>query len=60
MRVYVRNTLEILGITVVIILVWQFLEKIILGEVTPNIVDSIVGTILAYSLYCNYKRWMGE
>lgn len=60
MRAYVRNTLEIIGIAVTVVLAWQFLEEIILGEITPSIVDSIVGGVLAYSLYCNYKHWLGE
>lgn len=59
MRSYVRMTLEYLGIIALVILIWQLLEKILFGEITPNLVDSIIGTILSYSIYKNYKNWIG-
>lgn len=34
---------------------WQLLEKLMIGEIRPNNVDTVIGLILTYSLYLNYK-----
>lgn len=60
MKIYIRSMLEIIGIMALVVVLWQLIEKILVGEVTPSIVDSIVGTVLSYSLYFNYKHWIGE
>lgn len=60
MKKYLRLILEIIGIMALVLFIWQLMEKMLIGEVTPNIVDSIIGTILTYSLYFNYKNWIEE
>lgn len=56
MKEYLRSMLELIGIMTLVILIWQLLEKILFGEITPNLVDSIIGTVLSYSIYKNYKN----
>lgn len=58
MKEYLRSMLELIGIMTLVILIWQLLEKILFGEITPNLVDSIIGTVLSYSIYKNYKNWV--
>lgn len=60
MKIYVRAWIELVGIMALVTLVWQLIEKILVGEITPTMVDSIIGTILSYSLYFNYKKWIRE
>lgn len=55
-----KNTMieiiEVLLISVCVCLLWRVLEKLILGQVNPNSVDSIIGLILIVSLYGNLKH----
>lgn len=55
---YIREVLVITGIATIVTIGWQGLEMIILGEITPNKVDSVIGLILIFSLYSNYKVWI--
>lgn len=58
-----KNTMieiiEVLLISVCVCLLWRVLEKLILGQVNPNSVDSIIGLILIVSLYGNLKHCKG-
>lgn len=56
MRKEFENILKILGISFIVVTVWQVLELIVYGETIPNRVDSIIGMILTYSLYLNLKH----
>lgn len=58
MKESVKRYLIILGIICSVLLLWQTLELIIYGVVTPRRVDNIIGIILAISLYNNFKNWM--
>lgn len=58
MRESIKRYLIMLGIIYLVSLLWQTLELVIYGEVTPRRVDNIIGIILAISLYNNFKNWM--
>lgn len=47
--------LVLIGIIILVTLFWQLLELIMIGHINPNNVDSVIGFILTYSLYLNYK-----
>lgn len=49
--------LVLIGIVVGVTLLWQLLELLMIGHINPNNVDSVIGLILTYSLYINYKNW---
>lgn len=53
----IKELLIIFGIGSIVTSVWILLEKLMLKEVTPNQVDSIIALILIYSLYGNLKWW---
>lgn len=54
-RLYtLSGILTLCGIGFVIILVWQLLEFITMGEITRSKADTIIAVILAYSLFANY------
>ncbi|NFF21815.1 hypothetical protein FDF76_13010 [Clostridium botulinum] len=56
MKVKIEEWLILIGIGSTITLIWQLLELLIDGSITPSNVDSIVGIILSFSLYFNLKR----
>lgn len=57
----IDEIIELFGIMVIVVFVWQLLEVIIEGNViNPNNVDTIIGIILTYSLYYNYKTWKNK
>lgn len=54
-RLYtLSGILTLCGIGFVIILIWQLLELITMGEITRSKADIIMAVILAYSLFANY------
>lgn len=56
LKVKIEEWLILIGIGSTITLIWQLLELLIDGSITPSNVDSIVGIILSFSLYFNLKR----
>lgn len=55
---FLTNLNEVLilcGIAGLVIVLWQLIELIVLKEIRPNDVDSIIAMILTFSLYGNYK-----
>lgn len=60
MKKIINEIIELFGIMVIVVFVWQLLEVIIEGNVNPNNVDTIIGMILTYSLYYNYKTWKNK
>ncbi|WP_315080805.1 hypothetical protein [uncultured Clostridium sp.] len=56
MKVKIEEWLILIGIGSTITLIWQLLELLIDGSITPSNVDSIIGIILSFSLYFNLKR----
>ncbi|AIY80244.1 hypothetical protein FDB15_18590 [Clostridium botulinum] len=56
MKVKIEEWLILIGIGSTITLIWQLLELLIDGSISPSNVDSIVGIILSFSLYFNLKR----
>ncbi|MBN1042397.1 hypothetical protein FDB55_06925 [Clostridium botulinum] len=56
MKVKIEEWLILIGIGSTITLIWQLLEVLIDGSISPSNVDSIVGIILSFSLYFNLKR----
>ena len=55
---YIRELLVITGIAAIVTIGWQGIELIILGQITPKKVDSVIGLVLTFSLYGNYKVWI--
>lgn len=56
LKVKIEEWLILIGIGSTITLIWQLLELLIDGSISPSNVDSIVGIILSFSLYFNLKR----
>lgn len=50
-----NEILVMCGIATLVTLLWQALELVILKEIVPNDVDTIIAIILSVSLYGNYK-----
>ena len=44
-------------INTIVCLGWQRLEILLIGEIRPNNVDSIIGLILTFSLFGNYRHY---
>lgn len=55
---YIAEILLISGIAFIVLNCWMLLEVIIIGSVNPNKVDNVVGIVLIYSLYGNFKNWI--
>ena len=53
----INECLKLLGIAFLIESVWEFIELIIYGEITPRNVDTIIAAILLISLYGNLRAW---
>lgn len=60
LKVTLTNIFVFTGITSLVIIFWQLLEILIIGTIEIHIIDNIIGTILAMSLYHNYQNWIGE
>lgn len=58
MKKYISNLLILIGISVLVVTVWQGLELCIYGAIIAGKVDNIVGATLALSLYYNFKHWI--
>lgn len=52
---YLNEYLKIFGIGAVVMLVWQVLEVVMLGEVVPSNIDSVIAIVLTFSLYLNLR-----
>lgn len=58
------TTISILDIIVFIIINtivcfgWQGLEILLIGEIRPNDVDTVIGLILTFSLFGNYLKYI--
>lgn len=50
------NYLILIGIAIGVTFLWQLIELIMIGHINPNNVDSVIGLVLTYSLYINYKN----
>jgi hypothetical protein len=57
MKKHINFILKLVGIATIVTLSWWGLELLILGEIKPNNIDSVIGVILTYSLYCNLSNW---
>lgn len=56
-----KNLTELLifiGISACVVVLWEGLELCIDGLIITIRVDNIIGTILAFSLYKNFKNWI--
>lgn len=60
MKKYISNLLILIGISALVIGVWQGLEMYIEETIIVRRVDNIVGTILTLSLYYNFKHWIDK
>lgn len=58
LRKAIYNIFILIGIYVTICTCWQWLELLCYGNITVRKVDTIIATILAYSLFCNYKHYI--
>lgn len=55
---YIRELLVITSIATIVTIAWQGVELIVLGQITPKKVDNVIGIVLTFSLYGNYKVWI--
>lgn len=53
----VNEFLKIVGIVALVIIGWQLLNIITLGDLMFNLVEKIVTGVLSMSLYYNLKFW---
>lgn len=44
------------GIYAIVTFSWQGLELFFIGKINPNFIDTIVGIVLSYSLFGNFKN----
>lgn len=60
-KFYIKEYFRVVGVNLaiftVILIVWRVLEYVIAGQVSPSIVDSIMGLILGFSVYFNYEQY---
>lgn len=42
----------------IVTIAWRCLEIAMIEHVNPNEVDTVVGTVLIFSLYGNFKNWI--
>lgn len=56
-RKLIKEYLKITIISIIVILFWQGLEILIIGEVRSSDIDTIIALILIPSLYGNLKWW---
>ncbi len=54
----IREWIELVGIGVLIVCIWQGLELIFLREIKPNIVDSIISIPIILLLHYEYKKYI--
>lgn len=57
MRKFIIELLQLIGVSFFVVYGWQLLEFIMIGEIRPNKVDTVVGIILIYSLWGNLITW---
>lgn len=53
---YLKEFKTMMIITIPTLIIWRLLERIILGDVNPNLVDTIIGLVLITSIYINVKQ----
>lgn len=54
---YLKEFKIMMIITIPTLIIWRILERMILGDVNPNLVDTIVGLVLITSMYINVKQY---
>ncbi len=54
----VREWIELVGIGVLVIYIWQGLEMIFLREIRPDIVDTIISIPIILLLHYKYKKYI--
>lgn len=47
----IKQILMLMGIFSTVTLVWQALELIVIGQIKPNIIDTIMALILTYFIH---------
>ncbi|KEI90727.1 hypothetical protein N493_15065 [Clostridium botulinum B2 433] len=58
MKKYITELLILICISACVVALWQGLELYIDGLIITRRVDNIIGTILTFSLYKNFKNWI--
>ena len=51
-----REWIELVGIGILVLYIWQGLEMIFLREIRPNIVDTIISIPITLLLHYEYKK----
>ena len=54
----VREWIELVGIGVLVIYIWQGLEMIFLREIRPDIVDTIISIPIILLSHYKYKKYI--
>ena len=58
MNKYIENVIELLGIAYLVTGVWQGIEIILIGEIKPNIIDTIIAIPIVFLLHIGYKKYI--
>lgn len=56
LKIYLIETIKIFIIAIAITCFWQLLEIVMIGEIRPNKVDTVIALILTFSIYGNLNR----
>ena len=58
LKYIIREWVELVGIATLLTLIWQGLELIFIGEVKPNMVDTIIAIPIILLLHYEYKKYI--
>ena len=58
LKCIIREWVELVGIATLLTLIWQGLELIFIGEVKPNMVDTIIAIPIILLLHYEYKKYI--
>lgn len=58
LKCIIREWVELVGIATLLTLIWQGLELNFIGEVKPNMVDTIIAIPIILLLHYEYKKYI--
>ena len=58
LKYIIREWVELVGIATLLTLIWQGLELFFIGEVKPNMVDTIIAIPIILLLHYEYKKYI--
>lgn len=60
MKKFIQNYVEVIGISTIVIKIWQGLEILFFKEIKPDIVDTIIAIPIVLILFLEYKKYISN